>query len=169
MWDSRRITDEGASGGGLPQRSNRTVETGTARRRRVVPLLLATVLITLGACSTSTEPLYEDLGVHQVRVIEVSLPDSIPAADTLVAILIGRPDLGDCLTLSQVDVERDSTQVEITMWAEVRRWLGSGPPPPCGLVDYRYEGMPPFVPGWFLVVANQPDRSVRVDSVRVVP
>lgn len=140
----------------------------TAFRRLVVPLLSSAVLMLVAFC-TSTEPLTEDLGIHQVCVSDVFAPDSISAADTLVAILSGTTEVGNCLGLSHVDVDRDSAHVQICMWAHARNWLGPGPPPPCGTVGYRYEGLPPFAPGWFLVVVNQPDSSVRVDSIRVIP
>jgi hypothetical protein len=130
-------------------------------------LLIA--LVALASCSPSTEPLTEDLGVHQVRVTNAFVPESLAITDTLVAILGGRPDVGNCFTFSHTDIDRDSARVELALWAEARRWLGSGPPPPCGLVDYRYEGLPPFFPDWFFGGAHQPDGIHRVDSVRVVP
>jgi hypothetical protein len=141
---------------------------GPALRRIALQLLSTAVLVLVSSCAFN-EPLSEDLGIHQVWVSEVFVPDNISAADTLVAILIGSTEVGDCLTFSHADVDRDSAQARISMWAHVRDWLGPGPPPPCRTVDYRFEGSPPFVPGWFLMVINQPDSSVRVDSIRVLP
>jgi len=117
---------------------------------------------------TGCGPLSEGLGIHQVWVSHIAMPDSIVSTDTLVADLSGGTEVGDCLSLSHVDVQRDSAGVAITIWAEVRQWLGSGPPPPCGMVGYRYEGAPPFMPRWFFIIANQPDSSVMVDSLLVV-
>jgi hypothetical protein len=139
---------------------------------RVGRLLSIAVLIVAGpgcwSCTDVDGPLSEYLGIYQVRVSHIAMPDSIASTDTLVADLVGRTEVGDCLSLSHVDVQQDSFEVAITIWAEARRWLGSGPPPPCGLVDYRYEGPPPFIPGWFIVMAHQPDSTVFVDSLKVV-
>jgi len=151
---------------------------GTRSRKRIRRSTTATwaAVFTVGnavavqpGCSGSTEPLTEYLGIHQVRVSEIQLPDSAARQDTLIAFLSGRPDTGDCFTLASVDVERDTVDVAITMWAEVRRWLGEGPPPPCGIVGYRHAAAPPFVVGWFRVSANQPDGTVLADSVWMGP
>jgi hypothetical protein len=143
-----------------------------ARKLRLGRVLSIVALTVAGqGCSSSTDadgPTSEYLGVFQVRVSYIEMPDSIAATDTLHAYLLGATDVGDCLSLSHVVSQRDSFEVAITMWAEARRWLGSGPPPPCGTVGYRYDGAPPFFPGWFSVIANQPDSTVFADSLRVV-
>lgn len=134
-------------------------------------LLLAALTVASLGCSSSTEAdgsSSEYLGIYQVSVSFIEIPDSISTTDTLFAVLAGRTEVGDCLSLSHAEVQRDTFKVAITLWAEARRWLGSDPPPPCGMVDYRYEGVPPFVPGWFSVIANQPDSTVFVDSLRVL-
>jgi hypothetical protein len=133
--------------------------------RRALPL----VFFMLASCSPSTEPHSEDLGIHQVRVISVVVPESLATTDTLHATLAGRPDVGNCFTFSRADIDRDSARVELTLWAEARQWLGPGPPPPCGWLSYRYEGLPPFLPDWFFLMAHQPDGTHHVDSVRVLP
>lgn len=131
-------------------------------------LAVAWVVVTAVGCSTSTEP-YQELGVLQVRVSNTSLPASLAANDTLVALLAGRPDTGDCFTFSRADIVEGVHQVTLTLWAEARRWQGPGPPPPCGWVDYRYVRPPPLGSGWFRILVNQPSGSQRVDSVRVLP
>jgi hypothetical protein len=131
-------------------------------------LLIAALTVTGPGCTDVNGPSSEYLGIYQVRVYSMDIPDVIETTDTLSAILVGRTEVGDCLSLSHADVQRDTFQFEITIWAEARRWVGSGPPPPCGTVGYRYEGVPPFMPGWFYVIANQPDNTVFVDSLRVV-
>jgi len=95
------------------------------------------------------------------------MPDSIRATDTLVAYLSGRPDVGNCFSEGEANVQRDSARVFVTVWADASQYYGSNPPP-CGVVGYRYEGAPPFMPGWFVVVVGQPDSTVFADSVRVV-
>jgi hypothetical protein len=119
-------------------------------------------------CATSTDP-YQDLGLRQVRVVTTSLPASLAANDTLVATLLGRPDTGDCFTFSHADAVEATAQVTLTLWAVARLWRGSGPPPPCGLVDYRYVRPPPFGSGWFRILVNQPSGGQRVDSISVLP
>lgn len=123
------------------------------------------VIMFLAGCTER----YGNLGVQQVVVADGVVPDSIGVDDLLVVSLVGSTPLGNCLTLSHADVEREATQVSITLWANARYFLGGGPPPPCGTVEYRYEGLPPFTPGWFRIIANQPDSSAWLDSVLVVP
>lgn len=115
------------------------------------------------ACRGETE----DLGVLQARVVHTDHPDSIRTTDSLVVYFLARPDIGNCFSESHVDVRRDSLRVAVTIWANARQH--SPPIPPCGIVGYRYSGAPPFVAGWFLVLASQPDGSVWVDSVTVWP
>jgi hypothetical protein len=139
----------------------------TCLLRCVASALAPCVLVASSGCSTSTEP-YQDLGVLQVRVLNTSLPASLAANDTLVAILGGRPDTGDCFTFSRADIVEGTDQVTLTLWAVARLWQGPGPPPPCGLVNYRYVRPPPLGSGWFRILVNQPSGSQRVDSVRVL-
>lgn len=127
------------------------------RLSTIVPLIAA-----LAGC----DPAPEYLGLLQVRVSAIDMPDSIAVSDTLVAYLNGRPDVGNCFGEGRADVQRDLTKVSITVWADASQYHGANPPP-CGVVSYRYEGAPPFTPGWFVVLVNQPDGAVFADSVRV--
>ena len=83
--------------------------------------------------------------------------------------LFGRTERWGVLTLNRVDVARESTEIELPVWAEVRVWVGSDPPPCyCGL-EVDYEVPPPFEPGEFRVVINQPDGSQLSESVLIEP
>ena len=149
-----------------PSGASTSSSLSAAAPRVLIPCTLA--LGAVFACS-ATDPVSSiELGVLQVRISSVSLPDSVGIGDTLIAHLSGRPDSGNCFSESHTDVERDTIHVMITVWANARLWVGDGPPPPCGVVGYRYEGMPPFRPGWFRVIANQPGGTQMVDSVRIV-
>ena len=141
---------------------------GTCLLRCAARALAPWVLAAAIGCSTSTEP-YQELGVLQVRVLNTSLPTSLAANDTLVAVLVGRPDTGDCFTFSRADIVEGVDRVTLTLWAAARLWQGAGPPPPCGLVFYHYLRPPPLGSGWFRILVNQPSGSQRVDSVRVLP
>ncbi len=109
------------------------------------------------------------MGVHLVHVYDVHVADTISASSVLTAHLSGRPEIGDCFRFARAEVLNDSTYSNIAFWAHVDRWIGSGPPPPCGLVGYEFTRSPPFRVGWFELRARQPGDSVRVDSVLVVP
>ena len=140
-----------------------TIQTRTA----AVLLLLACPMISV-SCSDSTGPDYEYLGVHQVSVAEVHIPAVAVTGDTLSVLMQGGTTTpSGCLSLSRIDAARDSSSLKLTVWAEVRRWIGPGSPPPCGTVDARYDALPPFSPGYFRVVISQPDGSVLADSVLV--
>jgi hypothetical protein len=140
----------------------------TTRARTCNALLLLAFAVISASCSDSTGPDYEYLGVHQVSVAQVQMPSLAVTGDTLSVLMLGGTTTpSGCLSLSRVDATRDSSCVELTVWAEVRRWIGSGPPPPCGTVDAQYDALPPFSPGYFRVVISQPDGSVLADSVLV--
>lgn len=82
--------------------------------------------------------------------------------------LKGNTEPSGYLSLSHIDAVRDSFRLELTMWAEVRRWIGGGPPPPCyGCFWCEYAALPPFYPGYLKIVVVQPDGTVLVDSTRV--
>jgi hypothetical protein len=168
--------DEHGSAAAPPERAldvetQPTVKRAVLRRQVTAAAMFWRVLLVSVVSVTCSEagPSSEYLGILQVRVLDASVPDSVLATDTLTAFFSGKPDVGDCLSFARADILRDSARVTLTLWAEARRWLGPGPPPPCGIVGYRYEGPPPFYPEWFFVVANQPDGTEWVDSLRVIP
>ena len=73
-------------------------------------------------------------------------------------------------SLSRTDAVRKSTEIELTVWAEVEVWTGSAPPPPYATSVYVvHEAEPPFDPGDFRVVIDQPDSSQLVKTVLVEP
>lgn len=113
---------------------------------------------------------YKFLGVYQVKTTYLDIKEQIGSQDTLVVYLEGDTDPSGYLSLSHIETVRDSFQLELTVWAEVRRWIGEGPPPPCyGCFWYEYEVLPPFYPGYFRVIVDQPDGTVLDESTLVEP
>ena len=130
---------------------------------------LAVVVATsaLSSCSDTYE--WRSAGVHQVRVDQLMVPETIASDEVLPIHLYGHTELLGRLTLSRLDVVRESTEIELTVWAEVEVCTGDGCPP-CGCgIDVDYEVQPPFELGELRVVANQPDGSQLVESVLVQP
>ena len=130
---------------------------------------LALVLTITALTSCGETPGWRNAGVHQVRGVELAVPDTVASDEVLPIHMFGRTEPWGVLTLSRIDAVRKSAEIELTVWAEVEVWIGSDPPPcDCGIeVDYLTQ--PPFDPGEFRVVINQPDGSQLVESVLIEP
>ena len=141
-------------------------------KRLVGALALVSLVCIFGSCEdTSTKPpIFKDLGIYQVTATNLDVPSQIETLDTLLVSLRGDTEPSGYLSLSHIEAVRDSFQLELTVWALVREWIGGGPPPPCaGIFSCEYEALPPFYPGYFRVTIHQPDGSVLEDSARVEP
>lgn len=137
------------------------------KRSIVIPCLL------LAACGEgdTTGPSWRDGGLHVAHVEAVAVPQTIGISDTLSVQLwaslsepTGRP------TFSHFEVVRAAHGLDLTVWARVDLWIGSGPMPPTSLMvldGYSYREPPPFSVGDFEVVIWQPDGSTLVDTVLV--
>jgi len=124
----------------------------------------------LASCSESPRWEFTNVGVHQVRVDELFMPDTIASDEVLTIQLSGSSQFYGQESLSRIDAVRESTEIELTVWAEVEVWTGSGPAPPFAIgIWHTYQAQPPFDPGDFRVVINQPDGSQLVESVLIEP
>lgn len=137
------------------------------RERTVCALLVICVAVVSASCSDSTKPDTEYLGEYQVNVDYLEMPDTISTGDTLTLYIAGTTNPSGCISSMHCNAVRESHYLELTVWADVYRWIGSGPPLPCGVVWGDYGASPPFFEGYFRVIINQPDDSVTVDSVFV--
>ncbi len=98
-----------------PSGASTSSSLNAAATRVLIPCTLA--LGVVFACS-ATDPVSSiELGVLQVRISSVSLPDSVGIGDTLIAHLSGRPGSGNRFSESHTVVERDTIHVMITVWA----------------------------------------------------
>ena len=130
---------------------------------------LALVLTITALTSCGETPGWRNAGVHQVRVVELAVPDTVASDEVLPIHMFGRTEPWGVLTLSRIDAVLKSAEIELTVWAEVEVWIGSDPPPcDCG-IEVDYLAQPPFDPGEFRVVINQPDGSQLVESVLIEP
>jgi len=131
-------------------------------------LAVVLTIAALASCAESPRWGFRNAGVHQVRVDELIVPDTIVSNEVLPIQLFGSTEVDGQHSLSRIDAVRTSTQIELTVWAEVEVWIGSGTPPPYATGVYlEYEAQPPFDPGEFGVVIHQPDGSQLVESVLV--
>lgn len=137
------------------------------RGRAVYALLMLGLAVAMGSCSDSTKPDTQYLGEYQVNVVFLGMPDTISTGDTLTLYIDGITNPSGCLSHVHFDATRDPHSLELTVWADVYKWVGPGPPPPCGVAWGEYEAPPPFSEGTFRVIINQPDSSIMVDSVYV--
>ena len=72
------------------------------------------------------------------------------------------------LTLSSIDDVRISDKVTLVVWAEVKKWVGTGIMPTIDpSVQCTYKAIPPFDEGMFYIVIEEPDASELVDSVLI--
>ena len=133
----------------------------------IAALAVVLTIATLTSCGESRG--FENVGVHQVRVYELLMPDTIASDEVLPIQLFGSSQFYGQESLSRIDAARKSTEIELTLWAEVQVWVGSDPPPFAIGVTVDYQAQPPFDPGEFRVVINQPDGSQLVESVLIEP
>jgi len=136
----------------------------------IAALAVVATITALTSCSESPTWGWSDAGVHQVRVHELTLPDTIASDEVLSIQFFGDTRINGQPTLSRIDAVRESAEIELTVWAEVEVWIGSGPAPPYPVsISAEYQAQPPFDPGEFRVVIHQPDGSQLVESVLVTP
>ena len=138
-------------------------------RKSAFHVLVVMMTITaLASCSESTGPQWEYAGVHQVRVFQLNVAETIATDDTLSILLRGDSRPQGQLSLSRIEAVRESMEIRLTVWAEVERWVGSGTMPPYdNTIQCIYQALPPFDAGQFRLVIHQPDGSQLVDSVLV--
>lgn len=138
--------------------------------RTVLPILPVLIPFLLLSCSDSSPPKleWENIGVQQVIVDQMDIPDTNSTADTLLISLSGCTEPTGRLTLSSIDDVRESTSVTLAIWAEVEKWSGIGIMPTIDpTVQCIYKAVPPFDEGMFYVIIEQPDGSELVDSVLI--
>ena len=97
------------------------------------------------------------------------MPDTIASDEVLPIQLLGDTKPSGRLSLSRIDADRESKELGLTVWAEVEVWVGGDAPPFDVSVQVDYQAQPPFDPGEFRVVINQPDGSQLVESVLIDP
>ena len=66
---------------------------------------------------------------------------------------------------------RDSSSVELTIYADVYNWQGCGDMPPTALNPKNgvFKLPPPFTPGYFIFKLHQPEGTTTLDTVIVKP
>lgn len=155
---------------GIEQTGNMVMRIPTNRKSALrVPVMMIAISM-LVSCSGSTGPQWEDAGIHQVRVFRLDVEETIASDDTLSILLWGDTQPSGRLSLSEIEAVRESSGLELTVWAEVERWVGSGTVPPYdNTIRCNYQASPPFNAGNFRLVIHQPDGSQLVDSVLVEP
>ena len=74
-------------------------------RKATFPLSMAMMtIVLLASCSDSTGPLWEDVGIYQVRVTRLDVAETIASDDTLLIFLIGDTQPLGRLSLDRIDV-----------------------------------------------------------------
>ena len=133
----------------------------------IIPILILFLLV---SCSDSSSPesQWENIGVQQVIVDQLDIPNTSIAVDTLSIGIFGCTATTGRLTLSAIEDERTSEDVTLTVWAEVEKWVGNGIMPTIDpSIQCTYKAIPPFDEGMFYIVIEQPDGSQLVDSVLI--
>lgn len=134
---------------------------------RITPVLI-TLLMFSCSDSISPESQWENIGVQQVIVDQINIPNTSSTADSLMIGISGCTETTGRLTLSTIDDVRVSDRVTLVVWAEVVKWVGTGIMPTIDpTVQCTYKAIPPFDEGMFYVVIEQPDGSELVDSVLI--
>ena len=111
-------------------------------------LAVVLTIAALASCAESPRWGFRNAGVHQVRVYELTVPDTIASDEVLSIQFFGDTWINGQPTLSRIDAVRQSAEIELTVWAEVEVWIGSGPAPPYPVsISAEYQAQPPFDPG----------------------
>jgi hypothetical protein len=136
---------------------------------KCVGLFLSMILCVLSVCINSNAPKtgWQDLGLQIVPINRFTCPDSINTTDTLVMRFWSR-EVYDAATLSRFDLMKDSNKIEITAWADVKKWIGAMAPPPTDLWPLDSTACvipPPFQSGALRIVVHQPDGTVLTDTI----
>ncbi len=135
------------------------------KRFVIIPCLL------LAACGEgdATGPNWRDGGLHVAYVDSVAVPQTIGISDTISVQLWASLAMGR-QAFSHFEVVRADHRLDLTVWARVDLWIGSGLGPPNShtvLDGDFYHEPPPFSVGDFEVVIWQHDGSTTVDTVLV--
>ena len=128
------------------------------------------ILFLLCSCSDSSSPEsdWENIGVQQVFVEQLDIPDTSTTVDTLSIGISGVTETTGLLTLSTIEAERTSDDVTLTIWAEVKKWVGSGIMPTIDpSIQCTYKAIPPFASGIFYIIVEQPDGAQMIDSLLI--
>ena len=141
-----------------------------ARKNMKSTVAALALVMTIAALTSCGEPTcsWRSAGIHQARVSNLTVPDTIASDEVLAIQFYGDTEIFGEPTLSSIDTVRKSTEIELTVWAEVTVFCDPVPPFATSfMVDYQV--LPPFDPGEFRVVINQPDGSQLVESVLIEP
>ena len=135
------------------------------KRFVIIPCLL------FAACGEgdATGPNWRDGGLYVAEVDSVAVPQTIGISDTLSVQLWASLSM-DRQAFSHFEVVRADHRLDLTVWAQVDVWIGSGLMPPTDFTVLHgdfYREPPPFSVGDFEVVIWQPDGSTTVDTVLV--
>jgi hypothetical protein len=136
-----------------------------------INLILKLVLLFLSMSCRPTGPKtgFQDLGLQIIPIDRISFPDTINTSDTLI-IRFWSGEVWDASAFSRFDVVKDSFEIGVTAWADVRKWIGTDPMPPTDLwpLDSTACTIPPsFISGSLRIIIHQPGGAILVDTIHV--
>jgi len=140
---------------------------GTQRIAVVVAACLGAV-----SCNSDQGPSgisWVSTGLQLAEITAFEIPDTIRAMDTLTIVLSAELQL-DRVGFSHVQVQWLEDTLEVGVWANTDRWVGSGTMPPTSftvLHEYAYDMPPPYPPSHFEVRFEQPTSRQHAGTVVV--
>lgn len=138
--------------------------------RPVFRIVTSVILFLVYSCSDSSSPesQWENIGVQQVIVDQLDIPNISSTEVTLLIGISGYTETTGRLTLSSINDVRVSDRVTLVVWAEVEKWIGTGIMPTIDpFLQCTHKAIPPFDEGMFYIVVEQPDGSELVDSLLI--
>lgn len=132
--------------------------------------------------TTSSEEIWEFIGRRIVGIDSVSaiLPgsdivytDTVRSVDTLSLRINSHSINGDKFENDTLIVVRNLNGIDLTLYADIYKWIGSGVMPPTNLWPTGLSGNrlclpPPFPLGNFISTLHQPDGNVKLDTIVVI-
>ena len=113
---------------------------------------------------------WEFMGKDKVDIDTIIFPDKISFNESLSIEIRGKQIRGDRFDNVNIDTERDSLSILISLYADIYDWVGCGTIPPTSLWPITDTVLlPPFNVGNLSLIANQSNGTDTIGTIVVLP
>ena len=121
-------------------------------------------------CPEDYNDMWEFMGKNMVDIDTIIFPDIISFSDSLPLEIRGKTIRGDRFDNVDMDIERDSLSILISLYADIYDWVGCGPMPPTSLWPISDTVLlQPFNVGYLKLIANQSYGFDTIGRITVLP
>ena len=140
---------------------------------RIKTVIINSFLIIIVGCNSCPEDYNDEWkfkGKENVGVDSIICQDTIAGNDSLRLFILGKKINGSRFDNAELDIQRDSLTVLISLYADIYEYLGCGIIPPTALhPDFDTILLPPFKLGNHKLIVNQPSGFETVGTFIVQP